>query len=51
MGDVFPDAVQFVVVPDDMFVIIALPKSRTGCIAHFVDLFGHCGFKRSDHGR
>ena len=24
-GDVFPDAAQFVVVPDDVFIIIALP--------------------------
>jgi predicted membrane-bound dolichyl-phosphate-mannose-protein mannosyltransferase len=43
--DVLAYAVQFIVVADDVFVIIALPYFRTGGIADFVDAFGGGGFE------
>lgn len=35
--DIFSDPVQFVVISDDVFVIIALPNRPTRGFAHFID--------------
>ena len=43
--DIFPDAVQFIVVADDMFPIIALPQWLPRRIADLVDPFGGGGFE------
>ncbi len=47
--DVFADAVQFGLIPDDVFVIIPLPDGLAGGAADLVDLFGGIHFKIPDH--
>src|SRR4030042_334729 len=47
VSDVPPDGVQFVFVPDDVFVVVALPDGQPRSAPHFVDAFGGNGLKRA----
>ena len=48
--NIFPVAIQFHFVVDDVFPIIALPQYRAWGLPQFVDAFGDSGFERG-HGR
>ena len=48
-GDVFPNPIPFILVADDVLMIIALPERHTRRLAHFVDAFGRGGFERADN--
>ncbi len=48
--DVFADGNQFGLIPDDVFVIIALPHGRAGRGARKIDVSGGGRFERPDDG-
>ena len=48
-GNVPPDAVQFLLVADDVFVEITLPYGLTRAAAHQVYTLGGHRFERADH--
>ena len=45
VDDVFPDAVHFLLVADDLFVIISLPDGHAGGVAGYVYLLFYCRLK------
>ncbi len=49
VDDVFTGAGQFILVPDNPFVIIALPDRTAGVVADDVDAFGGLVFEISDN--
>ncbi len=38
--NVFPDFVEFILIPNHMFIVITLPNGGTGCVADSIDVFG-----------
>ena len=51
LGDVLADAVQRIDIPDDVFVVIALPDRMTGHAPQGIDFTGGNGFEILYHGR
>ena len=46
--DILADGAQGAFVPDDVFVVVALPDRGAGGIAQLVDPFGNDGFEPGD---